>query len=185
MKNSLSNLQFLLVIFLGILASTSYSQAERKAAKYAQVPTDLLLVVVAQQPDSPIKIENVKPLFNLEDRRIQYEYELRNVSAKRIRRIGLSIWQIGGGGGDLVPFEFKKSILPAQKFDVGKADDSLIVDLDDSLKKQIGFVKEGMATISLVYVKTVWFEDGTIYEPMKTVNNLFDFLNKLAMMEDN
>jgi len=173
----------LFTFFIGALVFITNGQSTAQADKYLLLPSDILLVVVAQQPDSPVKIENTKALLNLGNGSVHLVYELRNISKKRIRRIELSKWSLGGGGGDLVPFNVDGGLLPNQKVEIGKVDESRIGDLSDSMKNKFGLVKENMAGIILIFVKRVWLDDGTLFEPTKMSDNLEEFLSRLEFLE--
>lgn len=173
----------LIACFIVSLVFATNGQTTAKADMYLLLPSDLLLVVVAQQPDSPVRIENIKSLINVAIGRVHLAYEVRNISKKKIRRIELSKWSLGGGGGDLVPFNVDEGLLPNQRVEIGKVDESRIGDLSDSMKNEFGLVKEKMAGVTLLFVKSVWFDDGTFFQPTKMSDNLEEFLRRLELLE--
>lgn len=175
----------LLFMILGFVL-VSYGQKKSVEEKFVEIPSDTVLLTIANQPNCPIKIEKAKILFSLDNRAMRIVYELRNTSDKAIKNFALSKWHLGGGGGDLasITLDSNNLLLPGQMRAIGESKNIVIFPLDENLRKELDLKKE-MVSVIVLFVKEVWFVDRTKYENETMLDNFIDFSNRVVLEKNN
>lgn len=184
--NSFDNLLYSLriLVIIGLISLAIEAQPSARTNQFAQLPNDVALVLIAQQDACPIKIERTTLFLDLESKTLRVAYRLRNASSKKLRRITLSKWHLGGGGGDLSPIDFASPVRPNKVFEIGEVDAAEVKRLGDDWRKELGLKEDGMVGVILVFIRRVEYEDGSYYEQEKAMGNLQEFLNRIELRDE-
>lgn len=164
-----------------LIASIAYAQRpDRSEIKsFVSVPREIALPVIVFQPSSPMQFENVQRLANV-DGGGAHIYQLRNRSAKAIRRFTVSYtfgigtggsWEWGSASGEL--------ILPGQLAPTPPgADAPKVIPLTDQLREKLA-LRGPMKTVVFYMVERVEFADGSIYSDESTAAALKSYLDDI------
>lgn len=164
-----------------ICAAGIFAQ-EKKEGNYLFVPTprEIVLPVIAVQPDCPLKFENVANLTGVGGGG-QTKYQIRNVGTKPIRRFEvMSSAGMGGtwfrnDGALLMPGQ----VAPFQAHRCKNCPQDEVIPLTDELREKLKLTGE-MRTIVILMVISVEFADGTRFDDEKTFNAMISFIQNLA-----
>ena len=164
----------LLCALIWLPTATTQTASEKNKEKYIVAPTENTLLVVASQPDSPLRIENARLLLNTEKSwDFRFLYGLHNQSEKPIRTFSLIFWTSESTGGTITDNRLKEQILlPGQtiaaNFDFKN---NTIIPLTDALQAKLK-LGAPMKTITFLIVQNVEFADGTRFSDEKTIDAL-------------
>lgn len=124
------------------------------------VPPDIVLPLIAYQPDSPLQIEDIKIFQFVSGGGGSQSYRVRNTGKKPIRSYTIGTWNSGGTGWD-VELPFKENLLPGQ---VGTltGNEVQVVELTEDLRNQLKLRGE-MKVIMVFMIVRVEYADGSIY----------------------
>ena len=92
-----------LFLLLFCLANTVSGQESKRheSQSYVIVPNELILLVIASQPEAPIRFEEANLLMSVDGRDLAVTYKLYNSGAKPIRYLTPFMWTSFGTGGTL------------------------------------------------------------------------------------
>lgn len=164
-----------------ICAAGMFGQ-EKKVGNYLFVPTprEIVLPVIAVQPDCPLKFENAANLTGVGGGG-QTRYQIRNVGTKPIRRFEV-MSSAGMGGtwfrndgtllmpGQLAPYATRRCETCPQ---------DEVIPLTDELRDKLN-LKGSMKSIVVLMIVSVEFADGTKFDDEKAFNAMTSFIQDLA-----
>lgn len=187
MRNAV--LSFLLLALFFSNASGQGQRRQRNHSKkiqYVKIPRAQVLVILVNQPDSPVKIEFADCLLRLDTGKTLIRYKARNRSSKSVTSFTVVSWNSTGAGGSL-PVVLPKStplMLPGSDFD------SMSTEMDydilawtekvrNGLSEDTKVLFEGkMVQIYFLLVDQVYFTDGTLYKDQELSNSLSNYLSE-------
>lgn len=174
-------------VFFILLASASQIRSQQadfhNKQQYVVVPSDIIMLAVAAQPDCPLAIENAKLLKSADgNSKWGVSYSLRNVGSNPIKTFTAVIWTSDGAGGTLErPTQLQRQfLLPGQ---VIKADEEDVISLTDELRKKLG-LQPPMRAIAVVMIEKVLFADGSIYVAETTSQALLNYFESLPTIQE-
>ncbi len=144
----------------------------------SHVPTDILLTV-ASQPDCPLQLENARLLYDLNTKRLDYQWAFRNRGTKPIVGFQSEALFANGTGGTLTnDWEHKNEILiSGQAITDTHIEEKQIVPLTKELRDQLK-LNGKMRMVIVLVVRYVHFSDGSQYKDLDTDAALMDFFGK-------
>ncbi len=153
-----------------------------KFVEFVEVPRDIVLQVVAVQPNCPIRFENVRYLSFVTGG-TSNSYELRNVGSKPIRSV-----TVASSTGAINTYARASGVVALPGALVAKAsnDPTLcadcpkvkIVSLTDELRERLS-LKPPMHAMVVLMVVEVEFTDGTRFNDQKTYDAMETYVDKL------
>lgn len=159
-------------------------------ARYVTLPRERILMVVANQPDCPLKIEDASFLLRLDQPGSAQRYRVRNVSNKPIRLFTLVSWSIGGAGGTLpITFDGSRGPLnPGETFESTSGGGFEVVpftaEVRAKLERERGFNPgAGMKNLFILLVDQVYFADGTVYRDQDTSQAVQKYLDRFDVVQ--
>jgi len=171
----------LLIFILLLIASIGLGQ-NKINSPMVELSSQDLLITVANQPKSPVRIENVRAFLSSDSTEVVWHFSIRNLSKKIVWRLALSNYNVAGGGGDLVPIELdsKRLLRPGQSFLIGPKKHELIVPLDEKLRNQLKLSNE-MISVTIFLIKEVNFTDGSKFEDQTTLDHFAKFNTRVYL----
>lgn len=167
MRNKIS---ILCLVFIGAASAINGQQDGRlEKDRFVVVPPEIGLVVIASQPDCPLRIERAKLLVGVSGG-VGKSYELRSRGTKPIRSVIVadnsgSRWSWGARNTD-------ELVMPGQSVPPWSEDDECeIVPLTDDLRDKLK-LRGPMKWVLVLMVVRVEFADGTIYDDEPTFKAL-------------
>ncbi|HEX8565742.1 MAG TPA: hypothetical protein VF648_08725 [Pyrinomonadaceae bacterium] len=169
-----------------ICATSSLAQETQQSRKiqYVEVPREIILPVIAVQPNCPIKFENVRVVAGVEGG-FSDAFQMRNIGTKPIR--SLTVASSAGSTntyareagvlampGQLIP-TVSEEFLKCQNCTKDE-----VVHLTDKLREKLG-LKGEMKSVVVLMIVSVEFTDGTKYDDEKTfkaIEKLFENLQE-------
>jgi hypothetical protein len=170
----------LLMLLVGFVhAANAQSNEKQEKPRYAVIPPTDIMLTIASQPDCPLQLENVRLLYNLNTKRLNYQWDFRNRGTKPIVGFQVAAWFANGTGGTLTnDWEDKNEVLlPGQFIAETDITEKQIVPLTKELRDQLK-LNGKMRMIIVLDVRYVDFLDGSQYKDLKTDSALTDFLEK-------
>ena len=172
-------------LFLTLLSSIpsagQQNIGKQEKEKYVIAPTEKILLVVASQPDSPLRIEEAKYLLKSDGTGRLIWFDVHNISSKAVAHFSVVAWYSDGTGGGIAhPWrERKQPLMPGERFTLSKEELPFeIVPLTGEVKLKLERRSE-MRGIVVLLVDNVDFEDGSTFSDEKTVKALQRFLDSL------
>lgn len=162
-----------LFLLLSCLANTASGQESKRdeSQSYVIVPNELILLVIASQPEAPIRIEAASLLMSVDGRDLAVTYKLYNSGAKPIRYLTPAMWTSFGTGGTLTGSGPSSGAITGQLIQPGqtiKQDSNyIIVPLTPELREKLKLRGPVKAMVALM-VKNITFADGTTYSDDST-----------------
>ena len=161
----------------------SFAQDDKtKFVEFVEVPRDIVLQVVAFQPNCPIRFENVRYLSLLSGG-TSNSYELRNVGSKPIRSV-----TVASSTGAINTFVRETGVvaLPGELVAKASNDPTLckncpkekIIALTDELREKLRLTPPMSALVTLMVVE-VEFTDGTKFSDKTTYEAMVKYLDGL------
>ena len=140
-------------------------------------------MVIVNQPDCPIKIEDVRFFLTAGKGHITQGYKLRNISSKPIASFTVTSWSITGSGGTL-PVALtgtERFLYPGETFDSLGGEKYEVLQLTQELRDKLKLKgdlspAEKMKNIYFVIIDWVRFTDGSVYQDKKTSEALQEYL---------
>ena len=172
----------LLVVLCSLGVCGQERTGNKQRIQYIEVPQGQILVVLLQQPESPLKIEEAKCLFRIDTDKTIIGYKVRNVSSKPIATFTVTAWDSGGAGGTLpvLMADSSRPLLPGavlSSLDENTEIHPLTRELHEKLKQDRGPLFEGrMRQIYFLLVDQVHFVDGTTFNDKRVSKALSDYL---------
>jgi hypothetical protein len=164
-----------IIIFL-LFGSTVFGQipAGVNEEQIVEVPRNVILAVVAQQPDSPISFENVKVLRRVGGGTFT-SYQLRNTGKKKI--VGFKVGTSWGHEYE-APKDIGKIFAPGSlltdNVDLGKH----VFESSTRLKRDLGLTPPMRGLVVLMVIR-VDFSDGTFFSDEDSYNELRAFADRM------
>ncbi len=161
---------------MGVLAQET---EQVRIRKFVEVPREVILQVVAVQPNCPVKFEDIHFLASLEGGGSN-SYRLRNIGTKPIRSVKVASSNgVGNGYANygnvlMMPGELMPEPTPVCP---GCVKDE-IVPLTDELREKLK-LKGPMGNVIILIVVEVEFMDGTKYTDERTYNAMTKLWEKL------
>lgn len=152
--------------------------------RLVEIPRGEVLLVVVNQPDSPLKIEDINFLIGMENGKIVQRYTVRNVSTKSITAFTINSWSMTGSGGTLpVTLTSQHPLNPGQTLDSLQSKKyeilPLTADLRQELKRRYDMANGAkMQNVFFLMVDTVHFEDDSTYNDRAVKELLGEYLSE-------
>ena len=171
----------LTLLMLMVLVHGANAQPSEKQDKprYALIPPVDVMLTVASQPDCPLQLENVRLLYNLNTKRLTYQWDIRNRGTKPIVGFQVAAWNANGTGGTLTnDWENKNEILmPGQAIADTDVTEKQLVPLTMELRDQLK-LNGKLRMMTVLVVRYVDFLDGSKFTDLKIDRALTDYLEK-------
>jgi hypothetical protein len=157
-------------ITLMVLLAAPRNECQTKSTKLrlAELPKDEIVMVIVSQPDSPLSLEGVSLLVNLDNGKILKRYRVRNVSGQAVATFTVNSWSTAGSGGTLpvVMANTNRVLQPGETLDSLEDEDYEIVkfgnDVRSHLKRQFNLECTGkIQNVFFLMIDTVGFTDGS------------------------
>jgi hypothetical protein len=151
----------------------------QKKWKYAVVPPEEVLMVIAYQPESGLQFEEVKYLAGV-DGGNSPSFLVRNKGTKPIRSFTVG----GPWGTETWSEEFTKKLFMPGERTVPDGDDAEIVPLSKELREKLK-LNGSMKAIGVLMVVRVEYADGSVYSAEPAYEALQKFSDELGELKDN
>ena len=171
---------FLLACSLLVPPLFAQQTIEEKSGRYVTVPADVVLLVIASQPDCPLLIESARVLRSLEgDSPGFYSYQLRNIGTKPIIGYTLSVWNTDAAGSTLNPVTLAGELVPNQtmRYPFLHQEPDL-VPMSNELRQKLGF-DVPLRFVAVIMVEHVRFSDGSSYDDDKLSSVVQEYFLKI------
>ncbi|HWN11000.1 MAG TPA: hypothetical protein VNO50_17310 [Pyrinomonadaceae bacterium] len=176
MRNKL--IVFLLMVSY-LVSAVSVSQGEElKKKQYVVVPPEHILLVIASQPDCPLKIENARLLAGTNGGGAGI-YQVRNQGTKAIQAVTLATWSsVDTGSTTSWPRKLTNEVvMPGGLVPFDEEGPLEIVPLTQELREKLKFGT--MLGVAILMVVKVTFTDGSTYDAEPTFKALRSHLRQL------
>lgn len=176
-----------LALFL-LLFCLSYTVAgqENKSSEsggYVVVPNELVLLVIASQPQAPIRFEEARLLMSVDGRELAVSYNLYNSGEKPIRYLTPVLWTSFGTGGTLTRSGPSSGIITGKLIQPGETikenGHHRIVPMTSELREKLK-LRDTVNAMVVLMVKSITFADGTIYSDESTVKATQSYFEGLS-----
>lgn len=180
--------QFAISLSLVLLLMSNAANAQQteggQKRRYVIVPSESYLLVIAAQPDSPLRIENAKFLIGVAHG-WGVSCQLRNQGTKPIRFLSLVAWTSYGAGGTLSPSvrSGEELIMPGQTVSCNEGSKAEIIPLTNELRDKLK-LRGPMKAIVVVMIESIKFSDGSSYTDEVTSKALLTYLEGLEHKAD-
>jgi fumarate reductase subunit D len=178
------------VLLCFTLSASAFAQVTPHQPDYVAIPNDVVLSVIASQPDAPIRFQDVTLLMTEDGKDLAIAYNVRNTSKKPIRYLTPVVWTSYDTGGTLTPVATKSEtlletmILPGQLVEK-QVFNKIVSPAPDVLARLKSII--GKKPMVVLMVKNVMFADGTQFTDdvtFKSIQSYFEDLNyKLSRLE--
>jgi hypothetical protein len=161
------------------------TQQTRKI-QYVEVPREIILPVIAVQPNCPIKFEDVRYVAGVEGG-FSDSFQLRNIGTKPIKSV-----TVASSAGAVNTYARETGVLAMPGQLIPKVSEEFlkcqncakdeIVPLSDNLREKLE-LKGQMKSIVVLMIVNIEFTDGTRYDDEKTfkgMEKLFEDLQEAA-----
>lgn len=178
-----------IMVLLGALTNSIFGQGQLE--RYAEIPHEQVLLVVASQPRCPLKIEEASYLMRLDKPDLVQKYKVRNVSDKPIELFTVFAFFITSSGETLPPpqtmWKDNKLLLPGETIDSLAGHSYEIVPLTDDAKAKLGkeqhiYFDKGVQRVFILMIEKALFADGTAYRDVTTSDSLGAYLQRLEFI---
>ena len=159
-------------------AVVTYGQQSIPQRKYVVVPSKVMLLLTASQPDCPLKFDDAQLLISAnKDGAWGASYKLRNAGSKPIQSVSVVMWTSDGSGGTLSsPIgNDKTTIMPGETVSGGSEE---VVPLTDELRAKLQ-LEEPMKAVVVLLVEKIKFADGSVYNNEGVSQALLGYFNDL------
>jgi hypothetical protein len=166
-------MMFCFVCLIGVGAGNAQKIDRQEKSKFVVMPTDLILVTVAQQPECPLRLEDVKYLAGT-DGGGSPSFFIRNTGTKPIRS-----FIVGGPDWTMSWSErfTKRLLMPGERAE--GPDNAEIVTLSDELRDKMN-LKGPMRSVLVLMVIRVDFADGEVFSAESTYKALQTYTERLG-----
>lgn len=173
------------VILVAIIGQIAVAQSERAKHQGFVLPPEIVLPVIASQPDCPLKFENVRLLVYLDPPgSVADSFRLRNAGTKSIRDYTIAssssygaFWTESRDKESLGSGIQPGAIIPMRGEDVE------MIPLTDDLRDKFKLSKREMGGVQVFMVVRVEFTDGSVYTDEKAAKALESYFEKVAQRE--
>ena len=171
-------IKFLLFVIAFSLSVHAQENAKQEKSRYAVIPATDVMLMVASQTDCPLQLENTRLLYNIDKKRLTYQWDFRNRGTKPIVGFTVDAWHAIGSGGSLTnSWEDKNEVLMPGEVVKDDLDEKQIVPLTKEMREQLK-LNGKMKMFIILVVRYVDFNDDTLYNGVKTSDVLSDYLQK-------
>jgi len=164
-------------ILLLVLSSFTFSQTKPVKPVYSSIPAEDLVVVVLSQPESPLRIENARLLFNPLRNRVEYFWDVRNIGKTSVSGYQVEEWWVNGTGGTMTTI--LKTPLLKGRTAPQTIPANQIIPLTDALRERLK-KEAGMSRLVVFLVKDVQFTDGSRFDGSDTAKNVLNYFEKVS-----
>jgi hypothetical protein len=176
---------YLAVIILVCCSFSAYGQQKAGGPeKYVEVPRENALVLVAQQPECPLRIENAAFLVKADATDNIIRHTIRNISSKPVRRFTVLAYNSYATGGTLGnrTLDSDMLLMPGETLEVGESGKTYeLVPMNDKVRDALKPEKgAGMRAFWVLMVDRVVFADGTVYEDKKAAQEFIKLLESMS-----
>jgi hypothetical protein len=162
-----------------LLSLTAMGQEKSRVGakiRLVEIPRDWVLMTIASQSDSPLRIEEARFLLRVDKPDIVQGYKIKNVSSKPVALFTIVSWNITGSGGTLpIPSADGRHLLyPGETFDsINDSGRYEIVPFTEEIVEQLqrnqGWnLKKRMSDVYIMLIDRAVFSDGLIFKDEKT-----------------
>lgn len=172
MRYATSVLCLMLACLVGRASGQEHEQQKKKRAVI--VPSDVILAVIAHQPDSPLQFDMAGIVRYLDGEGTEI-YRLRNTGSKPIRAYTIAVWTTSGGGdvvGEGRAGGKAELLMPGQTAPQSNEEkDIQFVDLTSELRDKLK-LRGPLQTVIVFMVVRVELVDGSTYDDETTLKAL-------------
>lgn len=174
-----------LFLLLFCLSNTVAGQENKpsESGDYVIVPNELVLLVIASQPEAPIRFEEARLLMSVDGRHLAVTYNLYNSGAKPILYLTPVLWTSYGTGGTLTGSGPSSGRITGKLIQPGetlKGDRRhRIVPMTTELREKLK-LRDTVNAMVVLLVKSITFTDGTTYSDESTVKATQSYLEALS-----
>ncbi|HWN11001.1 MAG TPA: hypothetical protein VNO50_17315 [Pyrinomonadaceae bacterium] len=153
---------FLFSLLCGFMVSAGYLQESnaQDRHRFVVVPSDQGLALIAPQPDSPLRFEDVKLVANVATGLWSPSFRLRNRGTKPIR--AFTVAAAGSGEWGLEP-DSGPHVMPGQIAPLYEDSRDKIVPLTEELRDKLK-LRGSMKNVLVLVVVRVEYADGTRFQ---------------------
>jgi hypothetical protein len=178
-------MRVLVCILFVVCSFSTAAQESRQHEKdqYVIVPRDIVMPLIATQPDCPLQLEMATRLARIGGGGGNI-YRLRNRSSKPVRNFRVS-YLLGNGNGGSWGWEnnVNRLVSPGEVVSDTLENRVEIVPLTESLRDQLE-LKGPMKTVIVYFVEWVEFADGSIYSDESAFKALKAYLEDMSNKAD-
>jgi hypothetical protein len=154
---------------------------QTKPVRHVAVPREVILPVIASQPDSPLQFEDVRYLAQTDGDNAGFCFRLRNRGGKPVRGVSFAAVSPGGGGWlDSWPRKVTSEVvMPGQVVPLSnESEQEVVVRLTDEVRDKLK-LRGPMKVVTVLMVVRVKFADGSVYEDESTYKALQTYFEGL------
>ena len=167
----------------------SQPQYQREENRYVVEPPDVVFLLIASQPGSPIGFKDMKLLARIDNRRTAVSGKIYNAGTKPIRYVSLMLVGYSGavstlrGSGPMSGAVRTELLMPGEE--IQDEDPAEIVPLTEELKEKLNLRGGRAKAFFVLMVNSVTFGDGTKYTDEKTITSVRTYLEALGEKIEN
>lgn len=169
---------FMLINMTLVGVASGQGTKERLIERVVIVPPDIVLPVIANQPDCPLQIEDIKLFGYISGGGGGPSYKVRNKGTKPIRSYTIGAWNSAGTGWE-VELPVNGGLFPGQVSSPGGGGEVEVVELTESLRNQLNLRGEMQAIVVFMVVR-VEYTDGSVYNSEPVYKALKTHLDKIS-----
>ena len=164
-------------------------QYQREENRYVVEPPDVVFLLIASQPGSPIGFKDMKLLARIDNRRTAVSGKIYNAGTKPIRYVSLMLVGYSGavstlrGSGPMSGAVRTELLMPGEE--IQDEDPAEIVPLTEELKEKLNLRGGRAKAFFVLMVNSVTFGDGTKYTDEKTITSVRTYLETLGEKIEN
>jgi len=164
-------------------------QYQREENRYVVEPPDVIFLLIASQPGSPIGFKDMKLLARIDNRRTAVSGKIYNAGTKPIRYVSLMLVGYSGavstlrGSGPMSGAVRTELLMPGEE--IQDEDPAEIVPLTEELKEKLNLRGGRAKAFFVLMVNSVTFGDGTKYTDEKTITSVRTYLEALGEKIEN
>lgn len=176
MRNKLSILFLMISCSVSAMSITQGKEQEKK--QYVAIPPEHILLVIASQPDCPLKFEKAQLLAGTNGGGTEV-HKVRNQGTKAIRAVTIATWSsVNTGSTTSWPRKpTDEVVMPGELVPFDGEEPMNIVPLTDQLREKLKFGH--MIGVAILIVVKVTFTDGSTYDAEPTFKALRNHVEKL------
>ena len=174
-----------LFVMLFCLSNTVAGQENKPTQNggYVIVPNELVLLVIASQPQAPIRFEVASLLMSVDGRDLAVSYNLYNSGPKPIRHLVAAMWTSFGTGGTLTGSGPSSGTITGKLIQPGETikeqGNHRIVPLTTELREKLK-LRDTVNAMVILMVRSITFADGTTYSDESTFKATQSYFERLS-----
>lgn len=170
-------ISFVLINMALVGVAFGQNSKEQVVRRVVIVPPNIILPVIAYQPDCPLQIEDIKLFGFVSGGGSSQSYIVRHKGTKPIRSYTIGTWNTAGTGWDIEK-RVDGSFLPGQVSTLD-GNEVEVVELTEGLRNQLKLRRE-MQAIVVFMVLSVEYADGSVYNSEPLYKALKTHLDKIS-----